>query len=110
MWFGKNSRQIVQKYALDTAIKYSEAKEGTTPVLVTKSEEEVLIFTSLFQSWNGNEPENRFIADAGGMLDEYNRTQFTLDELMRPELPVGVDSTKKEVYSIYNILIIDVSI
>jgi len=105
VWFGIGARQLEEKLALDTAIKYAE-KAPHLPkqcdIKLTKSFQEPPTFKDLFHGWadfkKGLEHQKITgvdLRDARQSFKDYIQEVYSYHALTQNTLPKGVDSTKK---------------
>ena len=104
VWMGTRSNNLVEKWALDTSIKYAEKSSeipSDAPILVTEKGKEPEDFTMHFHKWKATNNSDKVRQEDGRtLLSEYLRDCFSYEELAKPvdSLPKAVDPTRKEFY------------
>eukprot|EP01080_Neovahlkampfia_damariscottae_P006648 gene6648-10813_t len=98
-WFGEKSSFYSRKFTLELAEKYTKKVEAKN-LFVVKSKGEPIDFSILFQAWvvSSNSKVEKKLLNSRKILDEYQRTTYSYNQLLSDELPEGVDATKLETY------------
>lgn len=114
VWITSGSFALERKMAMESAIEYvAKSPHGhpaTTPIWVTHPYQEPPGFTAFISGWAPRPvPENQASKKEGKVLGivklpvnevlkDYTREVYTLDELKKDPLPVGVDPKRLETY------------
>jgi len=114
VWITSGSFAVERKMAMESAIEYvAKSPHGhpaTTPIWVTHPYQEPPGFTAFISGWaprlvaenQASKKEGKVLGivklPVNEVLKDYTREVYTLDELKKDPLPVGVDPKRLETY------------